>query len=88
MTGEHYNALQRTVHAKQAGNARYCTSGAHSSLPWRLGRFFASTVLVSLILNEIWEMAQMSAYVETAGHPWTSTLGPCTRAKWNKKEEE
>ena len=25
-------------------------------------------------------MAQMSAYVETAGHPWTSTLGLCTRA--------
>jgi hypothetical protein len=81
MTGEHYNALQHTVHAKQAGNARYCTSGAHSSLPWRrLGRYFATTVLASFILNEIWEMAQMSAYIETAGHPWTSTLGLCTRA--------
>ena len=22
----------------------------------------------------------MPAYVETAGHPWASTLGPCTRA--------
>ena len=36
--------------------------------------------LASFVLNEIWEMAQMSAYVETAGQPWTSTLGLCTRA--------
>jgi hypothetical protein len=50
-------------------------------LPWRrLGRFFATTVLASFVLNEIWEMAQMSAYVETAGHSWTSTLALCTRA--------
>ena len=40
----------------------------------------AATVLGSFILNEIWEMAQMSAYVETAGYPWTNTLGRCTRA--------
>jgi hypothetical protein len=45
-----------------------------------LGRFFATTVLASFVLNEISEMAQMSAYVETAGHSWTSTLGLCTRA--------
>jgi len=57
------------------------TTGAHSSLRWRrLGRFFAATVLVSFVLNEIWEMAQMSDFVETAGHSWTSTLGLCTRA--------
>jgi hypothetical protein len=31
-------------------------------------------------LNEIWEMAQMSAYVETAGDSWKSTLGLCTLA--------
>ena len=69
------------VHARQAGNARDYTSGAYSSLPWRrLGRFFATTVLASFILNEIWEMAQMSAYVETAGRSWTSTLALCTRA--------
>lgn len=56
-------------------------SGSHSNLPWhRLGRFIATTVLVSFVLNEIWEMAQMSAYVETAGFSWTSTLGFCTRA--------
>jgi hypothetical protein len=33
-----------------------------------------------LALNEIWEMAQMSAYVETAAHSWKSTVGLCTRA--------
>ena len=40
-----------------------------------LGRFFAATVLTGFVLREIWEMAQMSAYVETAAHSWTSTLG-------------
>jgi hypothetical protein len=67
--------------ANQAGNAGGWMSGAHSSQPWRqLGRFFLTTVLASFVLNEIWEMAQMSAYVETAGQSWTSTLGLCTRA--------
>jgi hypothetical protein len=37
-------------------------------------------VLTGLVLNEIWEMVQMSAYVETAGYSWTSKLGFCTRA--------
>jgi hypothetical protein len=37
-------------------------------------------ILTSFVLNELWEMAQMSAYVETAGYPWTSTLGFCTWA--------
>jgi hypothetical protein len=45
-----------------------------------MGQFFATTVLASFVLNEIWEMAQMSSYVETAGHSWMSTLGLCTRA--------
>jgi hypothetical protein len=45
-----------------------------------LGRFFVVTVLTGFVLNEIWEMAQMSAYVETTGHSWTNTLGFCTRA--------
>ncbi len=63
------------------GNAGGCASSAHTSLPWRrLGRFFATMVLASFVLNGIWEMAQMSAYVETAGRAWTSTLGLCTRA--------
>ncbi len=41
---------------------------------------FAITVSASFVLNEVWEMAQMSAYVETAGRSWTSTLALCTRA--------
>jgi hypothetical protein len=82
MTAElRHNAPQHNLHASQAGNAGDCTSSAHSSLPWRrLGRFFVTTVLASFVLNEVWEMAQMSAYVETAGQSWTSTLGLCTRA--------
>jgi hypothetical protein len=56
-------------------------SSADSELPWlRLGRFFATTALASFVLNEIWEMAQMSAYIETAGRPWASTLRICTQA--------
>jgi hypothetical protein len=67
--------------AKKIGNSGDCTSGAKASLPWQqLGRFFATTVLASFVLYEIWEMAQMSAYVETAGQSLTSTLGFCTRA--------
>jgi hypothetical protein len=81
MFAEHHNAPQHNLHTNQAGNAGYFKFSAHSSLAWRhLGQFFATTVLVSFVLNEIWEMAQMSAYVETTGRSWTSTLGFCTRA--------
>jgi hypothetical protein len=81
MIGERHNAPQRNLHANRAGNAGDCKSSAHSSLSWRrLGRFFATTVLTGFVLNEIWEMAQMSAYVETAEPSWTSTLALCTRA--------
>ena len=81
MIAEHHNAPQHNLHANQAGNVGDCKSSANSSLPWRrLGRFFATTVLASFVLNEIWEMAQMSAYVETAKHSWASTLSLCTRA--------
>jgi hypothetical protein len=67
--------------AKKIGNSGDCTSGAKASLPWQqLGRFLATTVLASFVLNEIWEMAQMSAYVETTGQSLTSTLGLYTRA--------
>ncbi len=31
-------------------------------------------------MNEAWEMAQMSAYVEMVERSWPSTLGSCTRA--------
>ena len=81
MIAERHNAPQHNLHANQAGNAGDSTCSAQSSLPWRrLGRFFAATVLTGFVLNEIWEMAQMSAYVETAGRSWTSTLGLCTKA--------
>lgn len=54
---------------------------ADDRLDWRrLGRFIAVTVVVSFVLNEIWEMAQMSAYVETAQRPWRATLALCTQA--------
>ncbi len=53
----------------------------HSGLPWRrLGCFFVAAVSSAFVLNEIWEMAQMSAYVETADRSWTDTLGLCTSA--------
>jgi hypothetical protein len=74
-------AERHNFHAKQAGIAGDFTSRDHSSLTWRqLCRFFVAMVLTSLVLNELWEMAQMSAYVETAEQSWTSTLGFCTRA--------
>jgi hypothetical protein len=74
--------LLRNIEIKtKTENARSSTYGVHSRLPWRrLARFFATTVSVSFVLNEIWEMAQMSAYVQTAGHSLMSTLGFCTRA--------
>jgi len=58
-----------------------CTSETPSSPSWqRLSQFFAVVVLASLVVNEIWEMAQMSAYIDTARHSWSSTLTLCTRA--------
>ena len=45
-----------------------------------LRRFFAAVLLAGFVLNEIWEMALMSFYVETAGQPWMNSLGMCTRA--------
>jgi hypothetical protein len=56
-------------------------SRTHSSQTWwQLWRLFTTTALVSFILNEVWEMAQMFAFVETAGHSWVSTVGFCTLA--------
>lgn len=81
MTAERDNAAQHDLHGKPAGNAEDRTSSAHSSLPWRrLGWFLATTVLVGFVLNEIWEMVQMPAFVETAGYSWASTLSYCTWA--------
>ena len=43
-------------------------------------KFMALTVAIGFFLNEFWEMAQMAAYVETTGQPWTKTLALCTPA--------
>lgn len=81
MAAQRDNPAQHDLHAKQAGNAGDGTSCAHSSLPWRqLGRFLAATLVAGFVLNEIWEMAQMPAFVETAGYSWASTLSYCTWA--------
>jgi len=81
MSAERHNAPQHELHANHAGNVGDCTSGAHTRQPWRQwGRLFATMVLASFVLNEIWEMARMSAYIETEGRSWANTLGPCTRA--------
>mgnify|MGYP007096659938 FL=1 len=81
MISERRSAPQHIRPARHAGYAGDRTSVADSSLSSRrLGWFIAATVLAGFVLNEIWEMAQMSAYVETAGRPWTSTLALCTRA--------
>ncbi len=81
MIPERHNAPQHNHRANGAGDLGDCTSSVDSNPLWRRsGRFFAATVLVGFVLNEFWEMAQMSAFVETAGHSWTSTLGLCSRA--------
>lgn len=80
-TAARHNEPQHNLYVKESENVDDCTYRTHSGLPWwRLCRFFATMVLTSLVLNELWEMAQMSAYAETAGQSWTSTLGYCTRA--------
>ncbi|MGK0186442.1 MAG: hypothetical protein ACI9R3_002225 [Verrucomicrobiales bacterium] len=52
----------------------------HNVVWRRLGRFVAATMVAGFVMNEIWEMVQMPAYVETAGRSWASTLALCTRA--------
>ena len=81
MIVERHNAPRNNLQANQEGNPGDCNAGEHFWLPRQnLGWFLATTVLASFVLNEIWEMAQMSAYVETAGHSWTNTISLCTRA--------
>ncbi len=78
MIPERHDTVKQGPNANQGGSR---TSSSYSSQRWRhVGWFFAATVLASFLLNEIWEMAQMSAYVETAGESWKSTLGLCTLA--------
>jgi hypothetical protein len=67
--------------SRQAGFSGDCIANADSSLVWRrLARFVTATVIAGFVMNEIWEMVQMPAFVETAGRTWTSTLALCTRA--------
>jgi hypothetical protein len=81
MTTKRHDTQKHPLHANPARNPRDCSGGVTSNLPWRqFGWFIAATVLVGFILNELWEMAQMSAYVQTAGYPWASTLARCTQA--------
>jgi hypothetical protein len=81
MNSERCNEARHNLHANQNGAAGDFAYTSNPGLSWwRLVRFLAAMMLVSFTLNEIWEMAQMSAYVETAGQPWISTLGFCTRA--------
>jgi hypothetical protein len=42
--------------------------------------FLGLTVLIAFVLNEVWEMAQMRAYLETRDAPWLETLALCTPA--------
>jgi hypothetical protein len=48
--------------------------------PHRGARFIAAAAVIAFVLNWVWEMAQMSAYGEMAGVPWSQTLLPCTVA--------
>ncbi len=76
-----HNPPRHNRSANQAGHVVGSPAKADSRMSWqRLGRFLAVVVLVGFSLNEIWEMVQMPAYVETAGRSWSSTLGLCTRA--------
>ena len=77
----HQDAPQHDLPVDQSGSVGGRRSNAQSGPPWqRLGWFLAALVLTGFVLNVIWEMAQMSAYVETVGHTWTSTLGLCSQA--------
>ena len=81
MTTKPYNTQLHNLDTSSREKAGVCKSSASLNLSWRRwGWFIAATVSASFILNEIWEMAQMSAYLETAGYPWKSTLERCTRA--------
>ena len=46
----------------------------------QLTRFLVSTLVVSFLLNWIWEMAQMSAFKEMTSRSWSETAALCARA--------
>lgn len=43
----------------------------------RLKHFFAALFIGGLALNWLWEMVQMPAYAEMAGHSWLEAAFPC-----------
>ena len=49
----------------------------HSVVPWS---FFALLALTAFAMNWVWEMVQMSAFVEMAGRSWRETALACTAA--------
>ena len=75
------NASQQNRLANAANDPEALATRALSGIPTlRLARFFTALVFAGFILNEIWEMTQMSAYAETAGQSWKITLALCTKA--------
>lgn len=47
-----------------------------SAKPFK-GSILIALLIVSVVLNWLWEMAQMPAYVETAGRSWRETALSC-----------
>src|SRR2546426_7844601 len=43
-------------------------------------RFLTALSIISFVVNWLWEMVQMPAYVETAGLSWFETATSCTGA--------
>lgn len=81
MTDDHQNTSQDNRQAIEVEHSGNCRGPLDSSQKrWEFSRFISATVLVAFVLNEIWEMSQMSGYVEMAGRPWMSTLALCTKA--------
>jgi len=81
MTAKRPDTLQHDRQADPVEHAGNFPLSTPSSLSWRqLGKFSAAVTLAGFLVNEAWEMAQMPAYLQTAGYPWVDTLGRCTQA--------
>lgn len=46
----------------------------------RLVNFVGAVALSAFLVNEVWEVAQMFAYIRPAGSSWMSEFARCTRA--------
>ena len=51
-----------------------------SPIPRSMGAYFTVVALSAFSVNWLWEMFQMSAFVEMAGRSWRETALPCARA--------